>query len=85
VLGQLDSTKAYVAALPVDGGAKNSLTGQLTRAAAQYRSGRLDDAVAAVQAFTSQVSTLARNTVLTAEQATFLRATATAVTTHILE
>jgi hypothetical protein len=85
VLGQVDSVKAYVAALPVSGGVKNALTVKLTAVAAQFRSGKKAQAVNTVTAFTNQVTSLAADNVLTAEQATFLLASGTAITGHILE
>jgi hypothetical protein len=85
VLAQVDSVKAYLAALPVGGGAKNTLTAQLTQVAARYRAGQPDQATAAVTAFVTQVNGLAGDAVLTADQAGFLVASATAITSHILE
>jgi hypothetical protein len=85
VQAQLDSIRSFVAAEPIDGAARNSLTARLPDIAAPYRAGRLDQAAAAAGTLIGQISDLATTGRLTEDQAATLTAAATAVAEHIRE
>jgi Concanavalin A-like lectin/glucanases superfamily/F5/8 type C domain len=81
----LDDMKSFVAAEPIDGAARNTLTAQLPNVSAPYRAGRTDQAATAAGTLTTQITDLATAGRLTEDQAGTLLAAAAAITDHIRE
>jgi hypothetical protein len=85
VAAQIGSVKSYVSALPVADGIKSSLIAQLNQVLALYQRNNKAGAVSVVNDFIAHVNGLRSDGALTADQATFLIASAHAITAHILE
>jgi len=85
VAAQVGSVNTYVAGLPVAGGVKNSLTSQLNQVLSLYQRNNKAEAVSVLRDFITHVNDLRSEGVLTADQATFLVASANAITSHVQE
>jgi hypothetical protein len=85
VAAQVGSVNTYIAGLPLASGVKNSLTSQLNQALSLYQRNNKAGAVSVLRDFVTHVNDLRSEGVLTADQATFLVASANAITSHVLE
>ena len=85
VAAQVGSVNTYIAGLPVAGGVMNSLTSQLSQVLSLYQRNNKAGAVSVLSDFITHVNDLRSEGVLTADQATFLVASANAITSHVQE
>jgi hypothetical protein len=85
VAAQVGSLKSYVAGLRIPGGVKNSLTTQLDQVLALYQRNNVAKALSVLNDFIAHVNDLRSEGVLTATQASFLVASANAISAHMQE
>jgi hypothetical protein len=85
VAAQVGSVNTYIAGLAVAGGVKNSLTSQLNQVLSLYQRNNKSGAVSVLSDFVTHVNDLRGEGVLTADQSTFLAASANAITSHVQE